>query len=351
MSLKWKCVDSSFLVLKNETPDNEETGVSDMDEQPQIPVFVEQQCCEVTRLTECDTKNGISLGELSGYTVNTETYNTMPSTQLLPPAAEQTKQYIETEPVKDTLEYSRVNDTSYSIVTDTSEYVVGNCENVDNRHSCDSTDKQMQKICIRCEKYSNCQLDLSIDMMDSHVDMKKCTCSLCGKSFLHNSCLEKHMLVHIDETTPEDHMGIRTDKRPHSCPECEESFRTLKLFQQHMRIHTIEKPHSCRKCDKVFSTLSALKRHLTVQHEKLHSCSKCEKSFRTFRLLKQHMRVHSDYEPHGCTECYKCFMTLRSLTVHMRKVHTGVSHSCTECDKSFRTLSKLQQHTRVHNLV
>ena len=82
MSLKWKCVDSSFLVLKHETPDNEETGVSGIAEQSQIPVIVEQQCCEVTGLTECDTKNGILVGELSGYTVSNETCKSMPSTQL-----------------------------------------------------------------------------------------------------------------------------------------------------------------------------------------------------------------------------------------------------------------------------
>ena len=62
MSLKWKCVNSSFLVLKHEAPDNREACVSGTEEQSQTPIIEEQSCSEVTELTECDTKNGISVG-------------------------------------------------------------------------------------------------------------------------------------------------------------------------------------------------------------------------------------------------------------------------------------------------
>ena len=95
--LKWKCINSSSLVPKMERPDKEKNDVLGMGGQTvssfetDTSIIQEQQCSGVT---ECGQKNCIPMGELCGYTVSNEIYNTMPSTQLLPPEAEQTEQHM-----------------------------------------------------------------------------------------------------------------------------------------------------------------------------------------------------------------------------------------------------------------
>ena len=396
MPLKWKCVDSSFLVLKNETPDNEETGVSGMDEQSQIPIFVEQQCCEVTRLTECDTKNGISVGELSGYTVNTDTYKSMPTTQSLPPDAEQTKQHTTDEPEED--EQSQIpviveqpcsevtgltecdtkngislgelsgctvssetyksmpstppdeeqtkqhikdepeKDTfEYYRVNDTEEYVVRKCEIIDDMDSCNN-DRQRQESnkCIKCDRCFDSLSDLKKHLMDCHADMTNYACLLCGKSASTSSDLRFHMLVHIDE-------------KPHQCTKCDRCFKRLGGLKRHMRTHTGERPYSCSKCGKSFSTHSGLNQHKKIHTvKKSYSCTKCDKSFEYSVSLKLHMMHHTDENPHRCSECGETFEVLFKLKQHML-VHTdGKLYSCTKCDESFESLFTLKDHMSIH---
>ena len=107
-----------------------------MVEQSQRPIIEEQTCSEVTELTESDTKNGISVGELSGYTVSNETYNSMPPT-LLSPDAEQGTQHIKEEPLEDSLEDSRT--------TDSHDGGVGNCEMTEQGDSHDTNDSATER--------------------------------------------------------------------------------------------------------------------------------------------------------------------------------------------------------------
>ena len=335
MSLKWKCV-NSFLVLKHETPYREEAGGSGTEEQFQKPIIEEQP---VTELTECDTKNGISVEKLSGYTVSYETYNTMPSAQLLPPDAQQRKRYIKEEPLEESLEYSSVSH----------ENVAGKCEIIDKIDSCVSAfDKQMPNRCISCDIYFDSHSDLRKHMVDSHADVKNLTCLLCGESLTCNSALDVHMSVHNYDnpnrctkcdryfkcsSSVKLHMTVHTGEKP-VCTHCGKSFRTLALVKQHMKIHRSEKPHHCTNCGKSFHRLVDLKLHMmTHTGEKPHSCTTCDKSFRTVPCLKRHLLVHTGEKPYSCTVCDKSFKTSSLLKRHM-SVHTGEKpHSCTERDK------------------
>ena len=216
------------IIDKTEASDPEETDI-DMEGQS-VSIFErdnlvkrKQHCSSGTELTECDTKSGISIGEVGGYTISNETYNTMSSPQLFPHDAEGTEQYIKHEPVEDTWEYYRINDAG--------EYVLGKFGDIDNRVSCDSaTERQIPKKCIKCAECFDSMLDLKRHMVDSHVDMKKLTCLLCGKSFSKNSGLHRHMFVHIDE-------------KPYRCSKCYRSFRFNDTLTSHMLTHNGEKLH------------------------------------------------------------------------------------------------------------
>ena len=224
MPFKWKCINSSYLVLKGEKKDNEDTGVSgikklkneaDDNEQTDVsgigvqsvsnfeantPILKELQCSGITDLQECDTKNGITAWELCGSTVNNESYDSMLSSQLFTVDTEETETYIKQEPVEDTENKSTSNDCGVSagvkcavFYKDTGDNSAEKGISVMQKHehrSCDSEKEYISIVnqCIQCTKCFDTTSDLINHLIDSHTDKK----ILCIRSHGYSGKLTKH---------------------------------------------------------------------------------------------------------------------------------------------------------------
>ncbi|KAG1929710.1 gastrula zinc finger protein XlCGF8.2DB-like [Pimephales promelas] len=160
------------------------------------------------------------------------------------------------------------------------------------------------------------------------------TCSECGKSFVNESDLNKHMMIHNGE-------------KPYTCSQCGKSFRYKGQLNDHLRIHTGEKPFTCSQCGKSFGRKNSLNIHLHYHSGvRSFSCDQCDKTFVLESSLRRHLKVHSAVKPHFCSVCGKSFSQLVSLKLHER-IHTGVRpYVC--CGKTCTSSSHLKSHERVH---
>ena len=109
------------------------------------------------------------------------------------------------------------------------------------------------------------------------------TCSLCSKTFAHNSGYKNHMRTHSNE-------------RPYVCSICDIGFKEKYHLKKHnLFIHSTELPEKCRVCGKRFKDSTA---------------------------VRAHERIHSDARPFGCRRCGKSFKTSECLWHHEHRSKT-----------------------------
>jgi uncharacterized Zn-finger protein len=87
----------------------------------------------------------------------------------------------------------------------------------------------------------------------SDAAIKPHACGICGRTFLRNDYLQKHIRTH-------------TGERPFSCSYCGKSFVQSYNLSRHIVIHTGDKPYSCDVCGRRFSTRDKCRLHAQKDH-------------------------------------------------------------------------------------
>lgn len=142
------------------------------------------------------------------------------------------------------------------------------------------------------------------------------------------------------------------NKMPHTCFNCNKTFKTVTMLQTHMRIHTGEKPFTCSYCQKKFTQKYNLHIHLRKHTgEKPLQCEVCSKQFSTLGNFQAHQKIHTGVRDHICPValCQKSFYAAGDLTKHM-VTHTGIkSHECDICGKMFtRNRDMIAHKKKIH---
>ncbi|XP_037834302.1 zinc finger protein OZF-like isoform X4 [Kryptolebias marmoratus] len=167
--------------------------------------------------------------------------------------------------------------------------------------------------------------------------VSKClSCSECGKQYVNNRSLQRHMTCHP---------GVRSS----SCLGNKKSVRVKKTVESHRTVQTEPKSFRCLDCNKIFNKKANLNRHLRVHTgDKPVECDDCGERFSYKTTLNRHMRIHTGDKPFPCDVCGQRFSQKSTLNSHIR-IHTGEKpFPCDVCELRFSRKHHLKRHTRIH---
>ncbi|XP_077772395.1 uncharacterized protein LOC114607688 [Podarcis muralis] len=183
-------------------------------------------------------------------------------------------------------------------------------------------------------------------------------CADCGKSFLYEEQRALHQRTH-PRASPEGSpaSSLRPGCEAYPCPECGRCFPHQASLSKHRLWHSGERPHTCSECNKSFR----LKINLRL-HQRSHAadaaglaakagsyiCGECGRSFNHHSNFLRHQMIHTGERPYACGECGKTFIRKEHLATHGR-LHTGERpYQCPLCQKSFTRKQHLVGHQRLH---
>lgn len=109
-----------------------------------------------------------------------------------------------------------------------------------------------------------------------------------------------------------------------TCSLCNKTFAHNSGYKNHMRTHSNERPYVCHICDIGFKEKYHLKKHNLFIHsnELPEKCRVCGKRFKDSTAVRAHERIHSDARPFACRQCGKTFKTSECLWHHEHRSKT-----------------------------
>ena len=109
-------------------------------------------------------------------------------------------------------------------------------------------DSKKGAMCSQCGMVFNSAASRIRHENTVHYNIRRHSCSSCGKKFASTQALERHSRIH-------------SDVKPHQCSDCGQQFREIAHLKVHYRTHSGEKPISCPNCSLRFKHYAGRRSH------------------------------------------------------------------------------------------
>ncbi|KAJ8729421.1 hypothetical protein PYW08_001002 [Mythimna loreyi] len=192
-----------------------------------------------------------------------------------------------------------------------------------------------------------------------HSD-KPYQCPICGRCFIQNSHLQRHITSHrmwpdgIRETTART---LEEELLSYTCPYCNLILDNYSQYRAHQKNHLSLKKFKCIQgdCMEYFDTVESLLQHVSELHScPIYSCHTCNSTFTSLDDIATHQQSHNDtskdkqaeLKVYKCPQCDARFRKSEKLSLHMQTE----SHNkmCIHCNKTFASDKRLRLHLQLH---
>ncbi|KAG5668943.1 hypothetical protein PVAND_016849 [Polypedilum vanderplanki] len=136
------------------------------------------------------------------------------------------------------------------------------------------------------------------------------TCTICQKSFEHQSSLLIHEMQH------------RFDNK-FICDICGKKFNEKLMLEVHINVrHVNVKNFNCNQCEFTTTKYQNYRIHKLTHREILFKCEKCRKNFKSLELLEEHKKLAHKMKDYNCEICGKFFKTSSYVLKHIKLRHS-----------------------------
>ncbi|KAL0984308.1 hypothetical protein UPYG_G00139750 [Umbra pygmaea] len=294
-----------------------------------------------------------------------------------------------------------------SVNTKDIEYMKENLENVDRQYKCDQcgrayrhagsllNHKKSHKTgvfrCAVCQKRFYNLLALK-NHQRTHFDVKRHTCSECGKAFKIKKHLLNHLRIHKENEAKIQELnnqiqalmqmnGTVSGGGSHSlnAPAHQAATNTRKkrrLTFNRKNKNAVDgaqtqseigvklegggdpRPYTCDQCGRTYRHAGSLVNHKNSHKTGEYYCSVCNNTYSNQLAMKNHLRIHFSVKKHSCQECGKAFRGKKQLSshvcAHLRKEMPGgvrgrgrrraKNLKCKQCRLTFISADQLTAH-------
>lgn len=147
-------------------------------------------------------------------------------------------------------------------------------------HQVYPSEKRRIHKCFHCDAEFYYFSTYKIHINNVHNQNRPYQCHLCEKSYKKKDSLDQHVLMH-------------QNRRKYRCPTCNSSFNRNSDLKYHMRVHGERNLYTCHLCEAKYVSLANLKLHLITIHEgkRPWTCQNCTNAFRTKATMLKHTKA------------------------------------------------------------
>lgn len=252
-----------------------------------------------------------------------------------------------------------------AVLTDSFSTSAGIIQHIEPRPEEDAKENEQtwpkDHSCVSCKKKFKKMKSL-LTHMKMH-DEKPYQCPVCGRCFIQNSHLQRHITTHKiwpDGPTQNTAKTVEAELLSYSCPYCSVVLPNYSQFRAHLKNHLSLKKFKCIQgdCTEFHDTIGSLLQHVNTSHEtRLYSCHICNFVFNSLEDIATHQYSHNEsakkdtkkLKLYKCSQCDAEFRKPEKLSLHMlTENHKKV---CIHCNKIFASDKRLRLHLQIHKKI